>query len=128
MPQGGDGEGGRGGRAVEDGGRSLLTRIFGALSHPRRRCVLYVVRDQGPTEGADLARRVAARERDVSVDAVSDVASNRVRVDLRHVHLPKLEDYGFVEYDRRSGTVRYSYLPTVLDELIDLAERFDGSP
>lgn len=109
-----------------DGGRSLLDRIFGALSNARRRFVLYQVRERGPTDEADLATVVAAWEQGVPAEAVSAETSREVRIDLRHVHLPKLEDYGLVEYDRRSGTVCYSYPPNVLDDIVDLAGRVEN--
>ena len=55
-----------------------------------------------------------------SVEALTDhLAGAKVEADggepptrtaeaeLHHVHIPKLEDYGVVEYDSRSGEVRY---------------------
>lgn len=113
---------------VEDGGHSLLNRIFGGLSHPRRRCILYSLRKKGTAAVADLAATVAAWEQDVPVGEVSDATSRRVQADLRHVHLPKLENDGFLEYDFRSSTVRYDSQPDALDEFIDLASRFEEPP
>lgn len=41
-------------------------------------------------------------------------------IQLQHVHLPKLTQHGLVEFDRRSGTVRYlpdERVESVLDSL-----------
>ncbi|WP_276252679.1 DUF7344 domain-containing protein [Halomontanus rarus] len=48
-----------------------------------------------------LARRLAALER----DTVSEDARDRVVVALVHNHLPRLADYGVVEYDSRNGDI-----------------------
>lgn len=125
---GGRGEGDRKLRVVVDGGHSLLDRIFESLSHPRRRCVLYCLRDQEPRAVADLATEVAAWEQGVPVGEVSEATSRRIQADLRHVHLPKLEDDKLLEYDFRSGTVRYGTRSDALDEFVDLATEFEEPP
>jgi hypothetical protein len=33
--------------------------------------------------------------------------TNRVRLLLIHTHIPKLADYGVIEYDRRNKDIRY---------------------
>lgn len=43
----------------------------------------------------------------VEPDGAGERATDAARAELHHVHLPKLEDYGVVEYDRRTGHVRY---------------------
>lgn len=69
----------------------------------RRRAVVTALESlDGPRERADLAREVAAREADgePATGAVEEVA-----VALHHVHLPKLERAGLLEYDADEGTV-----------------------
>lgn len=127
-PTGGDRGEGRRLRVVVDGGRSLLDRVFDSLSHPRRRCVLYYLRDQETVAVDDLAATVAAWERGVPEEAVSEETTRRVHADLRHVHLPKLERNGLLEYDSRSGTVRYGVQPDALDEFLDAVIGFEEPP
>lgn len=127
-PTGGHGAGDGQLRVVVDGGRSLLDRIFESLSHPRRRCILYSLRDDGPAAVADLAAEVAAWEQGVPVEEVSEATSRRVQADLRHVHLPKLEDDKLLEYDFRSGTARYDDQTDALDEFVELAAEFEEPP
>lgn len=112
--------------AVSDGGESLPSRVFGALIHPRRRYVLYYLRDRDQAQTDDLAAQITAWERDIRIEDAPAEASERVHAELVQSHLPKLHDYGFVEYDRRSSAVRYTYPPTLLDDVIDLAATIEN--
>lgn len=50
----------------------------------------------------------------------------QLAIKLRHTHLPKLADHGLLEYDRRSGAVRYDAderVETLLDALPDQIPR-----
>lgn len=73
------------------------------LASECRRAVLELL-DSGPDSPSrdDLARELAAREADgePSVGAIKDVAAQ-----LHHVHLPKLDRTGLIEYDADDGTV-----------------------
>ncbi|WP_312912810.1 DUF7344 domain-containing protein [Natronosalvus caseinilyticus] len=40
-------------------------------------------------------------------ESTEAIPSDRLRLDLYHNHLPKLEDAGLVEYDNRTETVHY---------------------
>jgi DNA-binding transcriptional ArsR family regulator len=106
---------------LSDGGESLLSRVFAALAHQRRRYALYYLRDNEQVQTDELACQIAAWERAVPVDEVSTEATEHVYTELVHTHLPKLEDYGFVDYDRRSGDVGYTYPPSVLDDVLKFA-------
>lgn len=112
--------------AVHDGGQSLLTWIFEALRHPRRRYTLYYLRDHDHASTDEVATYVAAQERGVAVDAVSADAVERVETALVHRHLPRLEEYGLIDYDRRSDAVSYAHPPSVLDEALELAAAFEN--
>lgn len=95
-----------------------LDAVFEILSARRRRYVLYSLHEapEGVASIEDVAERVSLLER-------SDGDESRfaeVRTSLCHVHLPKLEDAGFVEYDSRSETVRYWPQPS-LEEWLEHA-------
>lgn len=79
-----------------------LTTVFRLLSRPRRRRVLYVLRERGGAVAVErLAEHLLARERD------DGPGRERVEVALRHVHLPKLAAAGAVERGP-DGAVRYA--------------------
>ncbi|WP_433631407.1 DUF7344 domain-containing protein [Halomicrococcus sp. NG-SE-24] len=67
------------------------TTIFDVLAHAHRRVVLARLRADGPCEFAALTDAVARHEDETPVE--------RLRVSLRHHHLPKLEDSEFVRCD-----------------------------
>ena len=73
---------------------------FRALGHPLRREMLCLLDD--------------SEDDSVEIDHVSNhlattqnIATEQVNIELLHVHLPKLQAVGFIEYDERNGTVRY---------------------
>lgn len=100
-------------RRLGDGPRGSLSialdTVFELLADRRRRFTLYSL--SGATDGIvefstlveDVATLEASQLRSaVTADRIRDVAA-----DLRHWHLPVLADVGVVEYDERSGTIRY---------------------
>lgn len=77
--------------------------VVGDASVERRRAAMTVLESRdGPQERADLAREVAALEAD-GEPAIGAVEA--VEVALHHVHLPKLERAGRLEYDAEEGMV-----------------------
>lgn len=66
-----------------------------------------------------LAERVAERARRRG----EPVRTDRVEAALHHVHLPRLEEAGVLEYDLRNGDIRYAgdeRLEACLDRITDL--------
>lgn len=77
------------------------------LSEPRRRTLLYALKDH-PSQGVpldELAERIHEREQAIPVREADPF--DRIRIDLVHVHLPKLEEIGILEYDDETKTVLY---------------------
>lgn len=103
-----------------------LNRIFHVLTSERRRYVLYHLREQpGAVELDDLAVAVVARIENESPDAVTDEEIDRMVVRLRNAELPKLADVGIVEYDDRSGMVRFRDPGRLLGAFLLLAARVE---
>lgn len=101
------------GALVRDRDRSAsddaLDAALSALADPRRRTTMAVLRTAGrPLAEAEVAERVAVRERDPeSGDVVGLMA------DLRHVHLPSLARSGLADYDAEARRVVDSGHPVV---------------
>lgn len=106
-----------------------LDRVFELLSDRRRRYTLYYLndRDDGVATVGELTDHVAALESGrESTDEGEGLGTEserkeRIRTELRHVHLPKLAETGVVEHDQRSDTVRYWSQPS-LEEWLEHAE------
>jgi len=91
-------------------GKADLTRddVFDVLSNPRRRYALHVLRHEGEVELGDVAEQVAAWENGTTVESVDSSARKNAYTALQQRHLPRMDEMGVVEFDRRAGTV----LPT----------------
>lgn len=81
-------------RIPEDG--VSLSRIFTVLSHPYRRRILVLLLEHNPRDADDVTSE------DVG-DKMSD--PDLVILKLFHTHLPKLEEAGFIIWDRSTDTI-----------------------
>lgn len=89
--------------------------VFDILSNRRRRFAIHYLMgiDDGTADVDGIAERIAGWERE-SADAASDDShERRVLMTLTEIHLPKLADANVVDYDVRSGSVRYWGHPVV---------------
>lgn len=100
-----------------DDGAVSLTTAFELLARAPRRQLLYWLhrRDDGAVSLDALARLLD--ERDVDLPEPGGA-----RVALHHVHLPKLDDAGVIEYDPDDGEVRYLGDP-LLSDLLEWGRR-----
>lgn len=104
--------------------------LFDALAHVQRRRLLvsFVDRDsRSVPELSGAGRRVmAAHESLVDqylTDSLEVAGAEKTVVRMHHVHLPKLSDYGFVEWERDADVVtrgpRFDEVEPLLDLLDD---------
>lgn len=100
--------------------------LFDALSTARCRYVLYLLLENEYSNVTDLALQIAAWEEDRSVEEVSDGEHERVSLSLMHNHLPRLADYGFVEYDRRSGDIVRAAGFEAVDDAVEQVREIDS--
>lgn len=95
-----------------------LDDVVAALARRRRRYALYRLRAAEFLELEALARQVAAWQSDRPPEAVPEGDVDRLVLEFQHNDLDVLERAGCVEYDARSGVVRYRDPPAVLEELL----------
>lgn len=100
-----------------------LDELFDALKNSRRRAVLrYVLQEEDNADFKDLVEYVAARENDTDPREVSPEQRNRVRTALYQHHLGKLENAGFIDYDKRQGTVHLNGNTEAIERYIEGTE------
>ncbi|ELY54910.1 hypothetical protein C491_17474 [Natronococcus amylolyticus DSM 10524] len=74
---------------------------FEILADADRQHILYeLVENDGVSTVSDLSQRIASCS-----DTAHETAFKHAKVSLVHNHLPRLEHYGVLEYDTRSGDV-----------------------
>jgi len=88
--------------------------VFEVLSDWRRRavCLYFTTRDGNGIDVETLADAVARRGSAAAVDD-GGVSAAAVQSQLESEHLPTLHRIGLVDYDERSGAVKYWGSPTV---------------
>lgn len=97
--------------------------VFELLSSPRRRYILYYLRQSDePVELTFLAEQVAAWENETSVEEITEQERKRVYVSLYQTHVPRLDEAGVVEYDKDSGMVGLASQAREIDGYLDSNE------
>lgn len=76
-----------------------LSELFEMLSHAYRRRILTAVGRANPHDEDDLPSETSPGEDDEAALAL-------LRQQLYHVHLPKLDDAGFIDWNRETGIIR----------------------
>jgi predicted transcriptional regulator len=98
-----------------------LDRVFDVLSRSTRRRVLRILVEPAPRDRGEVALSSLVSE-------AEDVES--ARLELTHVHLPKLDDAGIVEWDREAGTVArgptFEAVRPVVEALLAHEEHLSG--
>jgi DNA-binding transcriptional ArsR family regulator len=82
---------------TDGGGSSRLDRMFDALKHPYRRRILELLNEHNPRDEDEFSVEELATE---------DDDLELLTTELYHVHLPKLVESGYVEWDEDDGVVR----------------------
>ncbi|MFB6175540.1 MAG: hypothetical protein ABEI99_00045 [Halobaculum sp.] len=86
---------------------SRRNTVFSALSERRRRRLLGLLADRSEElPELELTVKLAIRETDRSLDALTDEEIERVHRLLYHQDLPLLDSVSLVDWDRRGETVR----------------------
>jgi hypothetical protein len=79
---------------------SSLDELFEMLSHGIRRRILVTVARENPQDVDDLTTESAASDHEED-----DEALELLTTQLYHTHLPKLDEAGFIDWDRDEGHI-----------------------
>ena len=102
--------------------------VFGLLADERRRYVLYYLDAQdGQAEFPALAKHVAARENETSVELLTEDVTERVATRLYHTDLPKLADHGLIEDESQRGTITLTETAAQVAHYVDFARQLDDN-
>lgn len=105
-----------------------LGDVFEILKNERRRRIIQFLKtheDHATTTGA-LAEHLAALENDVPVSRVSSSQRKRVYVALYQCHLPKLDHFGVVDFDKERGAIKLLDTSPFDQYLADTEDGDDG--
>ena len=104
---------------IRGGSRPLVDDQFKALAHVERRRLLVALLRDDPQ--SDVPSKIDESEDDAEI--------SRRRIAMRHDHLPRLDDHGFVEWDRKNSLVaKGSKFEQIEPFLLALDEHRDGLP
>lgn len=103
--------------------------LFHLLQNGRRRAILRyfaVHPEQEEFNMRTVAEAIAAWENETTVELLTSNQRQRVYIALYQSHLPKLDDYGVIEYNQSRGLI----VPTPLTALFEpyLEKEFDAAP
>lgn len=99
------------------------------LANPRRRLALALLEaSETPVTVRDIAHEIATREHDEPLPEIPSETVTRIYSSLYHVHVPKLEEAGVIEYDvdrRRIDDVALDSLRPILETVSDVERQSD---
>lgn len=101
-------------------------KVLSAVANEQRRSTLNSLNSasEKTLEYDALVNCVADTGRDEDIEGLSDEHRQRVRIALRHTHLPKLEEIGAIEYEAETGHVQFAG-GELVEELLALVKSYD---
>ena len=96
-----------------------VDRLLDTLGHNLRREVVNYFENSTDEEAVPFGEVLRHVHQRVPKDS-----TERLEINLRHTHLPKLRERGWIEVDNRSDTVRYHGHPDAEEYLGELVEVF----
>jgi len=103
---------------VDQLSQDVLLEVF---SNQRRRFTIHLLKHRAADHStvAELTEQIASWENNKQSTQLTTQERKRVRSALRQFHLPKLVEYGFVEYDAAHDTVCLTEMAAETDFYVD---------
>lgn len=95
--------------------------IFGCLSHPYRRITVNGVRERGSISIDEIAQEIVNQLDTIASEDIDVDRLDSIRIELQHLHLPKLAEADLIEYDRDTELISTTSTTTHLTALGQIA-------
>ena len=94
--------------------------ILELISHQRRRAILdLLLTHDRPLTITDLRNEVVEKEQSTKITEIPREQVKQVHISLHHVHVPKLEEEGIVNYDSSRNIVEPTEKLSQLERFLD---------
>jgi hypothetical protein len=94
--------------------------LFEILKNQRRRDALRFLKENGGAVNlSDMSEYIAAKENGIEVGALSSSQRKRVYIGLYQCHLPKMSNFGVIDFDKDRGTIALRPASKLLDAYLD---------
>ena len=103
-------------------------QFYLALASTQRRRLLYVLLDEKESTVGELATVLAGWEATETGTMGKVDDRDRLVIELKHVHLPRLVDAGVVTHDPQRDTVRIESLDPLIEDLLSRSVESDRPP
>lgn len=98
---------------IDDESSEYLDEVFEVLADGDRRKLLYQLKDEGNATLDELAQ---------DLEPSSNKTVEQLKTEITHGHAPKMADFGLVDYDERSSTLRYT--EDIMDERDEILNEY----
>lgn len=114
------------GDGTDNGTPLPLETVFQVLENQRRRVILYYLTTcTYPVPFKELVEEVAEQESETQAAEGPTESYEQVAVDLHHTQLPKLAQWGVIEYNTEMELITVAETLRPLDEYLQLAKQHD---
>ena len=100
--------------------------IFNMMSERRDRYILYLLHySQDTIDAHELVDKVTALEHGIPPNQIPDKLQNPIRTAIFHIHLPKLDASGVIEWDEQNQEVRITNVGEKFGPILDFFESYE---
>jgi hypothetical protein len=94
--------------------------LFEILKNQRRRDALQFLKEnEGSVNLSDMSEYIAAKENGIDISALSSSQRKRVYIGLYQCHLPKMANFGVIDFDKDRGTIELLPAAKLLDSYLE---------
>lgn len=103
-----------------------LETVFQTLRNQRRRSILYhLTTSKHPVPFEELVEIITVEEAETDREDIPVKVYEQVALDLHHKQLPKLDQWGIIEYNTEVELITVAETLRPLDEFLRLAKQHD---